>query len=91
MLFFTTNTGAEIEWHVGQKKPEIWQPKREKQFWPNGEEKALLDVNIVVQVYADGDELDHIRKFFKNIPDRMALDMTWFGETARFIHANLTK
>lgn len=92
MLYIVTNTGAEIHWHVGEGAPMVFQPKRPKEHWPNGHEKTFPDVNVVVEVYADGAELDHIRQRFVNIPDRKpALSMKWFGEMARFIHANLTK
>lgn len=90
MLYFVTNTGAEIQWHVGNTVPEIFQPKRAKEHWPSGGEKVQLDVNFVVEVQADFTELDYIRAKFKNLPDCPENQtMRWYGETARFIHANL--
>lgn len=79
MLCIVTNDGYEIGWHVGDKRPEIWQPEDPKK--PR---------RYVATVQADGHELDYIEAHFTNLP--MALGtrvVTWEGDLARFIAANL--
>lgn len=92
MLVFKTNSGACIEWHVGEKIPVIFQPKRNLEYWPNGTEKEFPDTIYVVEVYADCHELDLIERQFINLPmPHKSRGGQWFGDMARFIHANMPR
>ena len=63
------------EWHVGEVAP----------FHPGN-----LRTWDYVEVQADGDELYHITRCSVFIPHVVAANvMTWFGDDARFILANL--
>jgi len=48
-----------------------------------------IDVREVVSVSADGDELEKIRREITGIPMSTKRVVTWFGDDARFIVANL--
>lgn len=57
-----------------------------------------FNVCSVIQVEADGDELAHIRRCFKNLPGlddtgtyANARRLSWFGDDARFIIYHLGK
>lgn len=77
-----------LEWHIGSPLPEP--PKRHGYPTPR-----------VLEVQADGDELDYILNCFNNIPGPTSLArgaswhprpirvVCWFGDTAMFIYHNL--
>jgi hypothetical protein len=53
---------------------------------------AILDYKgrMVVDIYADGHELQYIREKFQHLPDvPNSPVMFWCGDTARFIYHNL--
>ena len=58
--------------------------------------RLVLSVPVmlgVVHVTADGEELDYIRAHFSGLPGVNGAEpesMTWFGDHARFIAANLS-
>lgn len=89
MLVFQLNTGALIEWHVGEKRPDIFQPKRKAEFWPNGEEKEFPEENYPVSVTIDGGERYHISHRFMNLPQIAGRIVIYRGDLARFIYDNL--
>ena len=73
MLYIKFNNGSDREWYVGRGPKEI--------------KKYSLEVS---SVQADGDELEHIKDKFKNIPlSIVERVVTWFGDNAKFIVANL--
>lgn len=79
MLSITVNDGYEIDWHVGECQPEIWQP-----------EPGIAPRRFVTEVYADGHELEFIKKNFTSLRWRQdMLGVTWFGSEAQFIAGNL--
>lgn len=47
------------------------------------------DVQVVVEVQADCDELEAIKRQFINLPMTNGRVVRWFGDHARFIAANL--
>lgn len=51
--------------------------------------KKVIGLDEIKMLQADGDELDHIRKTFVNIPMTNSRVVRWFGETATFIAANI--
>ncbi len=66
----------EFEWHVGEG--------------PIGRGDGLNLDSIVIEMQADGDELDHIRNLYSNIPFRDGKRaVRWYGEMAKFIVGNL--
>jgi hypothetical protein len=82
-MYAVLSDGQEIQWHVGEDVKEIWQPHNPK-----------LPRRVVVELQADGHELEHVLKNFSNIPIRMVnrvphRSMIWFGDHARFIYHNL--
>lgn len=78
LIYGKTN---EHHWHVGEPKP--------CQFYSDGE--TTEDFPDVIEIQADGHELEHIRKRFTNIPDVPgARVVTWSGDIARFIYNHLT-
>lgn len=100
MLVFKLNDGFLIEWHVGEKVPQIWQPERDKPLGLKiaqaegvalGETWEPPEKRFVVEVQADGGELTFIEEHFGNLPMKLSgeTSVRWFGDHARFIHANL--
>lgn len=82
-MYAVLSDGQEIQWHVGEDVKEIWQPHNPK-----------LPRRVVVELQADGHELEYVLKNFNNIPIRMVNgvphhSMIWFGDHARFIYHNL--
>ncbi len=69
---------VELQWHVGNK-PVLDQLE--------GDTEGVL--NHVVEVYADGDELDYIRSTFDRLPIKVGRTCVWHGEMAKFIVVNL--
>lgn len=79
MFIVVLNDGQEISFHIGTKKPEIWQPKDQTK-----------SKRFVTEIQADCDELKHILVNFANLPflpDRSVV--RWFGDDAKFIFHNL--
>ena len=73
MLYIKFNNGSDREWHVGRGNKEI--------------KKYSVEVS---SIQADGDELEHIEDKFNNIPTvKSERVVTWFGDDAKFIVANL--
>lgn len=65
-----------LDWHVGETAP-----------------KDVIDDESVqvLDIYADGEELEYIRDYFVGIPmKRRAHGVLWRGEFARFIFDNMT-
>ena len=48
---------------------------------------AYYDLNVI-EIQADGDELDHILQKFENLPKSNAPVQRWFGDHAKFIFHN---
>lgn len=96
MLYIVLSDGHEIEWHVGEPRPEIFQRKESS---PRGWKlAALVDADnpnavalrTVIEVQADGHELKHIHELFTNLPySKCGGVVRWFGDHAAFIAANL--
>jgi hypothetical protein len=62
----------------------------EEQSWHMPFDLTLkMSARAVEEVQADGDELEYIRNNFTNLPTATGRVARWFGETARFIIANL--
>lgn len=78
MLTIIINDRHEINWYVGQKFPELWQP-----------ENPHAPRRYVEAVFADGHELEYIRQHFANIPIANGRIVKWNGEMAQFIFDNL--
>jgi hypothetical protein len=59
--------------------------------WHTGENFAGIRTlsNEISNVQADGDELEHIKRNFSNIPMTNKPVIKWFGDDAKFIVANL--
>lgn len=51
--------------------------------------KKYAAVESVRSLQADGDELEHIRLTFDNVPITKGNFCTWKGDMARFIYQNL--
>jgi hypothetical protein len=72
----------ELEWHVGEKPPRTRM----------GEHKNRNSEDIqVLECYADGDELEHIKHAFHDfpVPKTGQRSCTWRGDLARFVWDNL--
>ena len=81
MLYFKTNDNFEIPWHVGQEIPKIWQPQ--------DPEKPR---RYVKEIYADGDEMDHIMKLVPGLQELgyfQRRSMTVTGSAALILYALL--
>jgi hypothetical protein len=64
-----------FQWYIGQKNPL--------------KEEELYNCEIV-EIQADGDELEHIKQYITGIPFRKAARVQrWFGDMANFIAHNL--
>jgi predicted amidohydrolase len=50
--------------------------------------QSLPDGDEVIQIQADGDELDHIYNTFSNIPVARKRVVNYFGDMAKFIVEN---
>ncbi len=73
-LYFSTANGREPqELHVGDKARL---------------DMMRLNAPDVVEVQADGDELEHIRREFRNLPGRSARVVRYYGDHAKFIAGN---
>jgi len=53
-----------------------------------GEPIVFFDGDDVTEVQADGDELEHIRHKFTNIPMSTRNLVVWYGDMAKFIVEN---
>lgn len=72
--FFHFNTlEAPLTWEIGEDIPDM--PKK----------RGIA----VLQVRANGRELDHIRYHIHGIRDANRPTVTWFGDDAQFIYHNL--
>jgi len=85
MLTITTIEGQEIEWHIGEKVPDMW-------GFAGREHDALQRISSIT---ADGDELGHIREIFHSRGTHFTVPMPnkpvsrWYGDIARTIYLNL--
>lgn len=65
-----------------------------EKYWHIGERNPVeyQEIRQVVEVQADGDELEYILKHFKGIPtvDNCSV-VRWFGDDAKFIANHLKK
>lgn len=58
--------------------------------WHVGDRAPNLSPDVVMEIQADGDELEYIKRNFTNVPFHNSRRvMYWFGEMAQFIFANL--
>lgn len=59
--------------------------------WHIGQKVSIPkeELNQVIEVQADGDELEHIRYQFQNIPHAKVRVCNWYGDIAKFIVNNL--
>lgn len=58
--------------------------------WHVGESTKILNLDEVKEITADLDELDYILYHIVNIPSRQGSGViTWHGDIARFILANM--
>ena len=105
MLYFVLNNGETAGWHIAQRVPSIeleddWEQENE----PGDVQAFNRERLYVVEVFADSDELTHILRQFDNLPrlkettdDNATTNLIvrnmrgtrWFGDHARFIHANM--
>ena len=81
MLYIVKDHDSDSQWHEYFIN-EIWHVG-------DMEPRAAEFISEVTQVQADGDELDFIRKQFKNLPDTNRAVVCWFGDHAKFIVAHL--
>ena len=60
--------------------------------WHVGETRPEIPANWITDISADGDELEYILSRFRNIPlaSSSRITVSWFGDHAKFIFANLT-
>lgn len=79
MLYINGTNNAHCRWHVSV----------EPQLALFQKVNRTNDFADVISVQADGDELTHIYSLFTNIPTVKRNVVIWFGETAKFIAANL--
>lgn len=63
-----------LEWHVGEAIPR---------------DAAGDRFNDIVEVQADGDELNHIVHYFPNLPRALTPVVTWRQPWAQFIYDNM--
>ena len=68
-----TNNGLEFTWNIPETRP-----------CPSGLGKKYR----ILELYADGHELESIISKFKNIPYRSGFTL-WTGEMSQFIYDNL--
>jgi hypothetical protein len=60
--------------------------------WHIGEDFPVNTENFdVLEIQADSDELEAIRKYFSNIPMSSRLSVRWTGEMAQFIIDNMPR
>ena len=57
--------------------------------WHVGELITGINICQVVEIQADGDELELIKKNFTNLPGSKGPIIRWYGDHAKFIAANL--
>lgn len=59
--------------------------------YAQSENSEIVNVYNLVEIQADGDELEYINNHIKGIPIRVGgvRVITWFGDTAKFIYQNL--
>lgn len=73
MLYIVSSSGAEWQWHVGARVPEV-------------------SPNLVAEIQADGDELNHIQRLFgASLPTPKTDVASWRGDLAQTIYVNLGK
>jgi hypothetical protein len=81
MLSVILSDNQEFTWHVGEKVPEIWQAK--ENVFPRPPKRE------VVEIQADGHELERVIETCTNIPLTHGRVVRWFGDHAKFIFHNL--
>lgn len=88
MLYIVRKTrDEELTWHVGEKKPE-WPVYLS---YPSARGNETEPFKDVVEIQADGHELEYIRQNFKNLPDATHKRVvSWKGDMAQFIYDHLT-
>lgn len=79
-MYIVLNDGQDIQWHVGEKWPTIWQP----------EDKSKPQ-RRVVEIQADGAELEIIEKSFDGLPGVKGnpVVVVWPNPWAEFIFLNM--
>ena len=64
--------------------------EKKELYWHVGERKPSLDTHeTVIEIQADGDELDHVRKIYVNLPQASGRVVLWKDPFAQFIYDNL--
>lgn len=75
------------------KAAKLFNTEPEEYFWHVGERRPDIDNHYfedVVEVYADGHELEYVRENFKNLPDAPnKRGVVWRGDLAQFIYEHL--
>ena len=58
--------------------------------WHSGESRPDIDLSAIIEIHADGDELEFIKNNFANLPMANHVRVVrWTGEHARFILGHL--
>ena len=78
MLYIIRKGNREYQWHVGDKKPEAMTGSM-----------TSAPFDDVIEIQADGHELNLIRQNFKNLPDCDKAVVSWKGDWAQFIYDHL--
>lgn len=65
-------------------------PPRSESWYINQDKPRIPDDHTMTELSADGHELDYIRIWFVNIPDRTNRQLTlWKDSIAQFLYDNL--
>jgi hypothetical protein len=59
--------------------------------WHVGERKLDIAAKYVIEIQADGDELEKIKREVAGIPMTNQRVVRWFGDDAKFIYANIVR
>jgi len=79
MLYVVRKNRREFTWHVGTEHPRDYSNPKDPKFF-----------NDVIEVQADGHELQRIRDTFGNLPMKHGASVIcWKGDLAQFIYDHL--
>lgn len=91
MMYIIRQSDKEVAARAIRRTPDPVEPKSYN--WHTGERRPLAKeqpFEDVCEVYADGHELEHIRKLHTNLPDvPTARSIVWRGDFAQFIYDHL--
>jgi hypothetical protein len=77
-----------FQWHTGEVNPFRSSKETNEKYGP--EVAQNLAAAEVIEIQADGEELEHIQQYFTGIPfHKAARVQRWFGDVANFIAHNL--